>query len=353
VRSFCPKVIGLLLAFLFSFLLLEIGIRTADAVRGRSRLGRAHWYWVFEQDPFLGYRGRANIEWPLGKPEVAHNTDGFRDDRNFEQLTQISREGLIFCVGESSTYGLSATSNGNSYPAQLEKALNAAFTTPVYHVFNAGMPGYTSFEMSNLIRLRLLKFKPKAIVLMSLRNDHEFVSCQLNAEQDYNSFPLRLAQLSKSSINEIGMSSAVFSFFASRLRSSYIDDLGGRPPRRPESHPTPRGLDFYRQNLEVIHLACTQAGVQLICVDQPVKLSSYSEERQRSLELMRNVLAEFCNETRTPLLAAQSLLPFSDLQMEDDVHLGNKGYQLLAELLAPQVHQIMIQSSKKGNAKVK
>jgi len=38
----------------------EALVRTKDAARGYAPNARAAWYWLFEQDPFLGYRGRAN-----------------------------------------------------------------------------------------------------------------------------------------------------------------------------------------------------------------------------------------------------------------------------------------------------
>src|SRR5436190_14781893 len=108
----------------------EAAVRMRDAARGYAPNARAAWYWLFEQDPFLGYRGRPNAStWfePPGQPllgdRIQHNADGFRDARTFADLRRLEGRKLVVCVGDADTYGLTAGGADRTYPAALERAL--------------------------------------------------------------------------------------------------------------------------------------------------------------------------------------------------------------------------------------
>jgi CheY-like chemotaxis protein len=276
------RILFALLSAVATLLALEGGIRVYDLARGRSVRARASWYWLYEQDPHLGFRGRAGARLTTPGDVVRHDAEGFRDDRDLATVATGDRR-LVICVGESSTYGISAGTNEDTYPARLEAGLRASSGDPRWVVFNAGMPGYTSYEVLNLIRLRLLRARPEAIVAMSLRNDHEFIARSLDDAQDYDFYPLRVAQLSASFPNECLMRSSLYSLLVTRMRARFIDDLGGRQPARTYSEPTPRGLKMYRDDIAETAALCARSGVRLFYVDQPVDVRAYDTAKKESL----------------------------------------------------------------------
>ena len=64
--------------------------------------------------------------------------------------------------------------------ALLEKELRELSGDDRWIVYNAGLPGYTSHEVLELLKLRLLRLQPEAVVFMGLRNDHEQVTIFLD-----------------------------------------------------------------------------------------------------------------------------------------------------------------------------
>ena len=143
-------------AVVVALLAAEALVRTRDAARGYAPNARAAWYWLFEQDPFLGYRGRANAStWfaPPGQPllgdRIQHNADGFRDARTLADLRRMTDRKLVVCVGDADTYGLTAGGTDRTYPAALERELRRRSGDASWIVFNAGMPGYTSYAVYN------------------------------------------------------------------------------------------------------------------------------------------------------------------------------------------------------------
>src|SRR4029434_5910446 len=134
---------------------------------------------------------------------------------------------------------------------------------------NAGMPGYTSHEILELVKLKLLKLRPDAIVSMSLRNDYEQVTLYLDDDADYDSYPLRMAALSNHGVTDFFMRSALVGRLAQRWRQRVPDDLGGRHPRGAYGEATSRGLKLYLDNVALTADLCRRSGVAFLSVDQP------------------------------------------------------------------------------------
>ena len=331
----------------------EAGLRMRDAARGYAPNARAAWYWLFEQDPFLGYRGRPNAStWldPPGQPmlgdHIQHNADGFRDARTFADLRRLADRKLVVCVGDADTYGLTAGGTDRTYPAALERALRRISGDAKWVVFNAGVPGYTSTEVLELVKLRLLKLRPDAIVSMSLRNDYEQVTLYLDDEADYDSYPLRMAALSRQGVTDLFMRSALVGRLAQRWRRRVPDDLGGRHPRTAYGEATPRGLKLFLDNVALTAALCRRSGVQLLYVDQPIHYSacSYGETQIRSVEGIRQELRRMAGEAGFTMLDAHAGFDWEGVEAHGDLLLGSNeslmgaaGYERLAEVLAPQV----------------
>ena len=331
----------------------EAGLRMRDAARGYAPNARAAWYWLFEQDPFLGYRGRPHAStWldPPGQPllgdRIQHNADGFRDARTFADLRRLEKRKLVVCVGDADTYGLTSGGTDRTYPAALERALRRISGDPSWVVFNAGLPGYTSHEVLELVKLRLLKLRPDAIVSMSLRNDYEQVTLYLDDEADYGSYPLRMAALSRQGVTDLLMRSSLVGRLAQRWRRRVPDDLGGRHPRTAYGEATPRGLKLFLDNVALTAALCRRSGVQLLYVDQPIHYSacSYGDMQIKSVERIRQELRGLAGENGFTMLDAHAGFDWEGVEAHGDLLLGSNeslmgaaGYERLAEVLAPQV----------------
>jgi hypothetical protein len=361
-----PRPWMLALGALLALLAAEMAVRAIDAHRGYSPHARTAWYWLFEQDPFLGYRGRANASaWidppglPLNADRVRHNADGFRDRRSFADLPPAPGRRLVLCVGDANTYGLTAGSEERTYPALLEKELRALSGDQRWTVYNAGLPGYTSHEILELVKLRLLKLQPDVIVFMALRNDHEQVTIFLDERLDYVFYPLRMAPLASTPLTDTMMRSALVGRLAQRWRDRYVDDRGGRYPMRAYGEATARGAKLYFDNLALLGTLCRRSGVQLMLVDQPIHYStcSYGPTLIESVERMRAGLRRFSAETGAPLLEAHEGFDWDGVEVRGDLLLasnesvlGPEGYARLARRLAPQVLQAYAGAERHGPA---
>src|SRR5262249_6947663 len=146
----------------------------------------------------LGWRGRPNARAVTDIDDIRHDAEGFRDERDMSVILGRSQDSrLVVCVGESSTYGISAGPTEATYPSALERELRALSGSDRWVVFNAGMPGYSSHEILELVNLRLLKLRPEIIVDMNLANDHDYMTRFIDERIDYDQLPIRLAQLSR------------------------------------------------------------------------------------------------------------------------------------------------------------
>lgn len=197
-------------------LLLEIGLRIFDAARDRSSNARTSWFWLFEPDSYLGHRGRADVEVRYGSGVVRHNADGFRDARELRDIAAIPEHRLVVCVGDSSTYGTDAPDVARTYPARLEALLRETTHDDRWFVYNAGVPGYTSREATQLLALKILNQRPAAVLMMSLYEDAQFVATRLNEATDYAELPRALLPEPSTWMNALCMRSALYGWFASR-----------------------------------------------------------------------------------------------------------------------------------------
>jgi hypothetical protein len=340
-------------AMLLTLAAAEVAVRVMDARRGYSPHARAAWYWLFERDPFLGYRGRpAATAWidppglPLNADRIRHNADGFRDARAIAELPPPEKRRLVLCVGDANTYGLTAGDEGRTYPARLEKQLRALSGDDRWIVYNAGLPGYTSHEVLELLKLRLLRLQPEAVLFMGLRNDHEQVTIYLDDSLDYVFYPLRMAPLAANRVNDAFMSSALVGRAAQRWRDRYVDDLGGRYPMRAYGEATPRGSKLYFDNVALMAELCRRSDARLMLVDQPIHYSacSYGPTLIASVERMRAELRRTTAALGVPLLEAHEGFDWTGVEVRGDMLfssneslMGPEGYDRLAGLLAPQV----------------
>jgi lysophospholipase L1-like esterase len=314
----------------------EVGVRLYDWGRGADAHARAPWYWGFVQDRLLGYRPRPNLEmaFPGGRYSIDTNAQGFRDADLSIQSTEQRR--LILCMGESSTWGSGSSSRLTTWPHQVHEILNQKDSS--YVVFNAGIPGYTVVENLQLLNLRLLKFRPEAVVYMGFRNDVEFYMRALDQDTDLNLYPRRLAPLPASTFNNVLMRSSLIAMAAGRIGSVITwDKQTAKGVPRPGPRLTARGEETFRDQIALMKDLCDRHGIRLIWVDQPVDYAKRSVGDQEAIKLARAVLHDELSKNRIPLLQAEAIYDFQQFPLIDGVHFSDGGNRYLASILAPQI----------------
>jgi len=97
-----------------------------------------------------------------------HNQLGYRG----KETTVEKPEGIfrIVTIGESTTYGFGVNAN-EAYPALLEDILREEYGYTNVEVINAGVVGYTSFEVLSNFQFRVLELKPDLIIYYGALND--------------------------------------------------------------------------------------------------------------------------------------------------------------------------------------
>jgi lysophospholipase L1-like esterase len=338
MRSRGRTVLFALIPTLFVVLLAEIAVRAYDYVtQRRSSSARTSWYWLYERDPYLGYRGKPGVRQAMGPDEeIVHSPDGFRDARSLDEIGRMKDRHLVVAIGESSTYGLRSGDTAGTYPAQLEGALRRLSNDDRWVVFNAGQPGYTSHEVLVLTSLRLAKLRPTVVIAMNLRNDFVFVSHYLDQAVDYNMLPLKLAQRKGLWAGACSFSAAC-GLLLTKTLGVIGDDVGGRAPADTEHPPTPRSREQYKTNLALLSALADIAGFKLMLVDQPVNTAAWAAKDRDGLRALRGDLHEVAAARKVQLLDADAGFPWDLVTPGEDVHLGRAGYGALAERIAPQV----------------
>ena len=320
---------------LLALAVLEISIRVFDAVRGRSWNARTAWYWMFERDPYLGFRGRANATFDFGPGGIyRHDAEGFRDERGLDAIARLPDRRLIVCVGEASTYGSGAPDARQTYPARLEAHLRRLTGDDRFVVYNAGVPAYSTVETVAQLQLRLLKHRPEAVVMMSLRGDVEHYARVLDARVGYGDLPIRAAPRPSTWIDELAMHSSLVGLVATRFARATSDAVR-ETPQDARAPVTRDGRALYTANLARAAFLCRAAGSRLLAVDPPIHDDDALPARRAATAELRRALHETCTSERIVLLAADRPLRDSGFVGAGGVHLGPEGYDRLAGILAP------------------
>jgi len=144
-------------------------------VRDYDRLRERGADWIrFVPDRELGYAPRPYFELPAarGPGRTVHNGDGYRNYNDFGPKAPKTLR--VACFGASTTYGVGVESNSETYPAQLELALDAAARRAGWdrvEVLNLGVGGYNSREIRGTMERMLPRLQPDAVVIQNAIND--------------------------------------------------------------------------------------------------------------------------------------------------------------------------------------
>ncbi|MCM8774231.1 MAG: SGNH/GDSL hydrolase family protein [Candidatus Omnitrophica bacterium] len=115
-----------------------------------------------------GYIKDRELFWKLDPSCEEYNSLGFRDKEISPH--KGSNTFRIICVGDSVTFGWPCKIE-ETYPKVLEKLLNSHFSQKRFEVFNAGVPGYSSYQGLIWLRKDIIKYKPDLIIIYYGIND--------------------------------------------------------------------------------------------------------------------------------------------------------------------------------------
>lgn len=110
---------------------------------------------------------------PYGAKGIKYrvNSLGFRGP-DFDPAAKPSGVTRVFCVGESSTFGMESA-DGETWPARLGFYLEKQ-KPGAYEVINAGFDGYYSHNVRNLVIQELSNYHPDMLVIYAGLNDLNF-----------------------------------------------------------------------------------------------------------------------------------------------------------------------------------
>ena len=157
-------------AFLIAVGLLEL---TAQAIK--INLLPPKWYKI-------DATSRLDPKWPVGKTidyadivkgrgarlgTLNVNSLGFRGKERRLSDERAPGRLRVYCLGSSTTFGWGATTDGATYPAQLEEYLKMMLPKLNVEVINAGVPGNSSNDELKILEADLVALKPDIVVICS------------------------------------------------------------------------------------------------------------------------------------------------------------------------------------------
>jgi lysophospholipase L1-like esterase len=120
---------------------------------------------LFMKDPILHWRLRPNVEVNFLNVLIRTDENGFRG-KGLDPNAQT-----ILCLGDSTTFGWRVDEE-STFVFKLEKILNhCKMSSFRWQVINAGVPGYTSFQVKLNAEALLQRWKPKYLIMLIGNNE--------------------------------------------------------------------------------------------------------------------------------------------------------------------------------------
>ena len=210
---------------------------------------------LFMKDWQLHWKLRPSVDIEFLNTRVQTNSCGFRGD------DPAPGRQVVLCLGDSTVFGW-RVGQAESFPARLQALLDApADRANAWTVVNAGVPGYTSFQVRQLAEKLVPRWKPRIIVVCAGNND---------------AWPVERSDRQRDA------GSALTGRLGGLLSHSRFLVWAGEKLRRETPQPfiapaaetaVPRvALEEYRENLREISRIARAAGAKLILLVPPADL---------------------------------------------------------------------------------
>jgi lysophospholipase L1-like esterase len=228
---------------------------------------------LFKYDKYLGYA--LNPNYKNSSEGISINSLGFRDDEVQRQKGgSVTR---IIILGDSLAFGYGDSSD--TWPDKLEFLLNEKGKQNKFEVINTAVPGYTSVQVSRLLKSRLLELSPDMVIVSIGWNDLVFATYQKwypemsIYEWPHMKFRRRLNNF---------MFVKLFNEFYLRMKSFLGKD------RIQKSSLNEKALISFENNLEEIARYAKNNGVEAAFLTLPTLLHNNMSEEERMQANLRH-----------------------------------------------------------------
>ena len=265
----------------------KIALKTLDPSRQKYAESRTM------PHPYLSFCLRPSYRTPPGNPQqCSHNSLGFRGkETTWEKPAGVFR---IVTMGGSSVYGQSESSDEAVWSARLEKILAEQRPGAHIEVINAGVPGYTSYEMLIELELEVMDLHPDLLVLYEAVNDMRsalYTKASMVPKRDNTHWRAMWPVDRPSAIERFLQKSRAYLIWRAygtdylRRRADLfyttLVDYDGDPKVKlycgcgqgyPDGKVPDEGFDFYRRNLENMVSLAQAGGANVLIVTQALML---------------------------------------------------------------------------------
>jgi lysophospholipase L1-like esterase len=295
---------------------------------------------------YLGYYPTPNYR----KGLTSHNSLGYRDD----EFAPDKPDGVyrIVVLGGSSTYDVRIEDNHETFTAQLEKMLNDEYGYQNVEVINAGVPGYSSWEMLVDLEFRVLDLEPDLLIIYEGTNDVHARLVEPTAYRGDNSGRRRPWQAPPVGLWEHSALLRILSRLANLTRQVSIDDFVSAPTflswpyesRLSASDLSPAEIlqdnppTYFRRNLEDMIAIADEQGVEVVLATWAYSpfLRDYASKPayQLGFEENNSVAREVAISHHIPLFDFAGVMPQDPKYWADGRHSNAAGAALKASLFA-------------------
>ncbi len=228
----------------------------------------------------------------------------------------------ILAIGDSTTFGL-GVSNDETWPAQLEKRLNAAAGKPQFEVLNAGIPGVSSFQGLVYLDKIGFGFEPALVIACFGHNDFDTWFSKTDIERAAEVDDIEKAP---------GKSASDLFVLAKRAlkqASNVVERATG------EKKPRVTADEFHDTLVEMKKL-CDARHVPIIFVRWPQEPQIL--QHNSTPDHYEPVLIKTCQEIGAPLVNLyDSFVRATEPLYLDPVHANPAGCRVVAEAIEPEV----------------
>lgn len=306
--------------------------------------------------PYLAYSLRPN--WRTSrrlKLQASHNSLGFRGpETTWDKPQGVFR---IACLGGSSTYGHTPTSNEHTWPARLEYHLSEARKDRRIEVINAGVSGYSTFESLANLAFRVVDLRPDLVLVYHSIND---VRCALYPDPVPDNTHWRAVwPRVRASPIESYLEHSISYLIWRRYCTDYFEmsiDLGSYAivdfgKKRSTAWPPPdRGFRNMERNLHSIAVVAREHGAEPVFITLGADYRDFAGRATevgdvRGMARATEIIRRVAKEKDILVIEAAKVLEStagSERGKKDDeqgiftheVHLTNRGADLLAKTIA-------------------
>lgn len=230
---------------------------------------------IFRADPVLFWRLRpfANDDLdPKSRDTQATNSMGFRNEE-FDRKKQPG-EFRVITMGDSCTFG-DGVANWEAYGPVLEKRLSKAMPDRKVTVINAGVPGYTTYQVLAYLKNELLDLKPDVVTLYVGLNDNIPATKAIpDSHRSPKSQTLYTTFYFLHNLRSVQMMEFLVYKYIKPIRTKVIST-------DPDHHPFRVPFDEYMDNLCKIKKLGDENGFLTIVMTLPHKFTNESERNAK------------------------------------------------------------------------